>query len=432
VYCTFGGVYAAQGKIDAARDAFRRAVDIHSRIGARLEWGKTSLAAGQCPVLEERERLGYLFEAERLFAEIGVQYWIDQTRSTLQGILSERSARGAPRVKDPDESVEAPVIVTRNAEMLSTLRMAERYAQGDLAILITGETGTGKDLLARYIRWMSPRRHQPFVTIDLSTIPESLWESELFGHRKGTFTGAAGEKAGLLESADGGTVFLNEIGNLPPSLQATLLEFLDSHQVRRLGDARPKTLDVRLIAATNSDLRKDVESGAFRSDLYYRLEEAPLHLAPLRYRRDDIPLLLDRFLREAEASATVRANLAGQRWVRSACEIWWGGNIRELRHFTQQVVSLAGRQSSLREFTEWAERLIDFRRRTESDGNGNGNRNGNGDKETAIERTQLLDALTRHNWNQRAVARELQMSESGVRHMMRRYSIERPVDDPTR
>jgi transcriptional regulator with GAF, ATPase, and Fis domain len=203
-------------------------------------------------------------------------------------------------------------------------------------------------------------------------------------------------------------------------LQAKLLEFLDTHEVRRLGDARPKTLDVRLIAATNSDLRSEVESGAFRRDLYYRLEEAPLHLLPLRYRREDIPLLMKYFLVQAEVSAPLLHSLPTQQWVTQALDVPWDGNVRELRHFIQQVTSLAGRQSAVRDFASWAERLIDFKQR-------NGG-NGNGDREAAHERMKLLDALTRNGWNQRAAARELQMSEGGVRHMMRRYNVERPVE----
>lgn len=415
-YRTLGGVCAAQGKTDAAREAFRDGVSILSRIGARLEWAKTSLAAGQCAVLEERERLGYLFEAERLFDEIGVAYWIEETRSALQEILSARGARSVRQAKDDDTVETAPVIVTQDRTMRETLRMAERYAQGDLAVLITGETGTGKDLLARYIRWVSPRRHQPFLTIDLSVIAENLWESELFGHRKGTFTGAAGEKIGLFESADGGTVFLNEIGNLPLDLQKKLLHFLDTHEVRPIGATHSKKLDVRLIAATNAELRKDVESGAFRSDLYYRLEAAPLHLTPLRFRRDDIPLLLAHFLEEADASPTVLANLSSQRWLKTACAMDWEGNVRELQNFAYRVVRLSGPRAPMREFTEWAEQIIGFKGRVARD------RDGNGD-----ERARVLDVLERNDWIQRAAARDLQISESGLRHMMRRLGIERPV-----
>jgi transcriptional regulator with GAF, ATPase, and Fis domain len=301
--------------------------------------------------------------------------------------------------------------------------MAECWAQEDLAILITGETGTGKDLLARYVRWMSPRRLQPFVTIDLNTVPESLWESELFGHRKGTFTGAAGEKTGLLESADHGTVFLNEIGNLPVSLQAKLLEFLDTRKVRPLGHARPKTLDVRFIAATNTELTDAVAAGRFRSDLYYRLEQAPLHLLPLRHRREDIPLLLEHFLRQGGVSAPMIGHVLNQRWVKRASDLPWSGNVRQLRHFTQRLVTLAGRRANSREFGAWAERLIDHMRRN---GNGNGNGNGHGKSAIETEREELMDVLARHAWNQRATARDLGISEGGLRHRMRRLKVTRP------
>lgn len=420
VHRILGAIHAGRYQPEDASREFRLSADILMQIGARLEWAKTCLTAGRCTILSERERLAYLFEAERLFAEIGVAYWIEQARAALKDVLQDRCGPSVCETSESESEPEAPIIVTKHAGTLSTLRMAECWAQEDLAILITGETGTGKDLLASYVRWMSPRRHRPFVPIDLNTVPDSLWESELFGHRKGTFTGAAGEKTGLLESANGGTVFLNEIGNLPLNLQAKLLEFLDTRQVRRIGDARPKTLDVRFIAATNTDLRHAVDDGKFRADLYYRLEQAPLHLLPLRQRREDIPLLLQHFLSAFGVGATLAGSLLAQRWVKRVSDLPWKGNVRELRNFTQRLVALAGRRSGAREFAAWAERLIEHMRK-----NGNGNGNGNGS--VAADRERLLDTLARNAWNQRAVARDLGMSEGGVRHMMRRLKIRRPA-----
>ena len=421
-YRVLGECHTRCERTEEANQAFRKAVEILGSIGAHLELAKTRLAAGRYPQFSLHERLSNLFEAERLFGEIGVAYWIDETRAALQSVLADRDAHHAQENSKSAPESDAPVIITKHAETLNTLRMAECWAREDLAILITGETGTGKDLLARYVRWMSSRRHRPFVTIDLNTVPDSLWESELFGYRKGTFTGAAGEKAGLLETADGGTVFLNEIGNLPLSLQAKLLEFLDTRQVRRLGDSRPRKLDVRLIAATNSNLTSEVDRGTFRADLFYRLEQAPLHLLPLRHRREDFPPLLERFLTESGVSPRTVEGLLTQPWVKRAMELPWKGNIRELRHFAQRLVALAGRQPAMCEFAEWAERLIDHMP----------GQNGNGHDPAERERTDLMRALAHNGWNQRAAARELQVSEGGVRHMMRRHRIERPLAERLR
>jgi DNA-binding NtrC family response regulator len=411
-------VHAARGQRDDAARAFRQSAEILMQIGARLEWAKTGLAAGRSNVLSEQERLGFLFEAERRFTEIGVEYWIKETRAAIEAVLSER---GEPQPDAPvtrDHKEAEPVLITEHDGTLTMLEMAARWALQDLAILITGETGTGKDLLARKVHWMSPRRHRPFVTVDLNVLPETLWQSELFGHRKGAFTGAANAKLGLLETANGGTVFLNEVGNLPLELQSKLLELLDTRQIRRLGDLEPTTLDIRFIAATNADLREAVNSGQFRADLYYRLEQAPLHLLPLRERRDDIPLLIRHFLTECDVRPALADDVLSQPWVPRAMKLPWPGNVRELRHFTVRLAGLAGSKSPQSEFELWAERLVAYME------GGNGRREF-GDGPDA-ERRRLLDMLHHCGWNQRAAARQLRMSEGGLRHQMKRLGIHRP------
>jgi DNA-binding NtrC family response regulator len=207
-------------------------------------------------------------------------------------------------------------------------RMSQ-YADRDAAVLVQGETGTGKELIARALHDASPRAAEPFVIVDCAALPENLLESELFGHLKGAFTGAVSTRAGALETAQGGTVFLDEIGELPLSMQPKLLRAIESRTVRRIGEATHRKVDVRFVSATHRDLQSMVNAGAFREDLYFRLSVLPLHVPALRDRREDVPLLLDRMLGGLEPlRAETEAALVAHPWL---------GNVRELRNFAERV-----------------------------------------------------------------------------------------------
>ncbi len=397
-----------------ARAALKGSIDILRRIGARLEWAKSLLVAGRCDGFSQRERLAYLMEAERLFAEIGVNHWIDQTRELLNRLLPGRAEEIATvAAREPATHVNS-LFVTADPDTIDTVRLAERLARSEIAILLTGETGVGKDQLSRLVHAASPRHNKPFLALDLSTLPESLWESSVFGHCKGTFTGATSDKIGLLESANGGTVFLNEIGNLSMQFQAKLLELLDSKSIRRIGDTALRPLDIRFIAATNADLRDAVACGRFRSDLYYRLAQAPLHLKPLRERRADIVPLLRNFLTEFGVPVGDLELLDHQLWVERAYNGHWAGNVRQLRSFVHRLVAIAGWPSEP-DFPMWAERLLEQIDIIHEPNVG-----------ARISREGLISSLERNYWNQRATARDLGITEGGVRHVMRRYGIKRP------
>src|SRR5229473_1830492 len=187
-------------------------------------------------------------------------------------------------------------IIGSAPKMQEVFKMIERVADTDSTILILGESGTGKELVARALHFNSRRQHAPFVPINCSALPESLLESELFGHRKGAFTGAISDKKGLFQEADGGTIFLDEVGSMSPMLQSRLLRVLQEREVRRVGDNVPIYVNVRVVAATNETLEKRIKEGTFREDLYYRLNVIPIQLPSLRERRDDIPLLVAHFL----------------------------------------------------------------------------------------------------------------------------------------
>lgn len=408
-----GQAQAQLGDRDAAGAAFRRSAGTLREIGARLELARTALAAGQAAILNERERMAYLIEAERLFDEIGVAYWIEETQDAIGRLGPEpRHAGGGKRADQAGGPVST--FVTQDKRTLQTLHLGQTFAASGMGILITGETGTGKDLLARWIHDHSPRQHEPFVDIDLNTVTVTVWESELFGHRKGAFTGATKDRVGLLESADGGTVFLNEIGNLPSLMQAKLLEFLDSHQIRRVGDSKSRSIDVRLIAATNGDLTQAIAAGGFRSDLYHRLSQAPLHLTPLRERPSDIVPLMRFFMDEFGVAPALAAEALEQDWVDRACAHSWPGNARELRSFVWRLATVASVEPVV-QWQSWADSLLDHLERAA----------GQFPVLTESRRHELIRALDVNDWNQRAAARAMDVSESTIRKWMRRYSIQR-------
>src|SRR5205085_1983802 len=189
-------------------------------------------------------------------------------------------------------------IIGTAPKMKEVFRMIERVSDTDSTVLILGESGTGKELVARALHFNSHRRLAPFVPINCSALPENLLESELFGHRRGSFTGAINDKKGLFQEADGGTIFLDEVGSMPPLLQSRLLRVLQEHEVRRVGDNTPVLVNVRVVAAANESLEKKIKEGTFREDLFYRLNVIPIQLPSLRERRDDIPLLVAHFLKD--------------------------------------------------------------------------------------------------------------------------------------
>ncbi|HEY5997757.1 MAG TPA: sigma-54 dependent transcriptional regulator [bacterium] len=231
-------------------------------------------------------------------------------------------------------------IVGAATGLKDVLEKVKKVAVRDLSVLITGESGTGKELIAQAIHHNSPRRAGRFVAINCAALPASLLESELFGFRRGAFTGAKEDRQGLLEAADGGTVFLDEVGNLPLDVQKTLLRFLQEREFLRIGDAAPRKVDVRIISATNADLKAATRAGAFREDLYYRLNAVTLHLPPLRERSSDIPLLAAHFVRRQNAKfgTAVRGFTPEALAVLSAYA--WPGNIRELRNVVEGCLAL--------------------------------------------------------------------------------------------
>ncbi|HWS55639.1 MAG TPA: sigma-54 dependent transcriptional regulator [Pyrinomonadaceae bacterium] len=239
-------------------------------------------------------------------------------------------------------SVERGSIIVRSEKMQAVFQLVDQVAPARSTVLITGESGTGKELIARSLHMQSPRAARPFVTVNSSNIPSELLESELFGHTRGAFTGAVAAKRGLFEVADGGSIFLDEIGEIPPETQSRLLRVIQEREFLPLGDTVPRKVDVRIIAATNIDLKEAVRQGTFREDLYYRLAVVPLELPPLRERREDILPLAQHFIRKynEENSREVSDQLAPD--VLALLEQYtWPGNVRELENVMERAVVIA-------------------------------------------------------------------------------------------
>jgi two-component system response regulator HupR/HoxA len=234
-----------------------------------------------------------------------------------------------------------------SAAMERVFELMEKVAQTDATVLISGETGTGKDLAARAIHYAGSRARKRFLAQNCGALPETLLESELFGHKRGAFTGAHADKKGLFEVCDGGTIFLDEVGEMTPGMQVRLLRVLQDSEIRPLGSADSRKVDVRIMAATNRELRKEVEEGRFREDLYYRLRVVELELPPLRERPDDIPLLAQHFLDIANERMGRKikgfTHAAMERFIRHG----WSGNVRELENEIERAVALSGERDTI-------------------------------------------------------------------------------------
>jgi DNA-binding NtrC family response regulator len=263
---------------------------------------------------------------------------VEEIRSAVRRVLERQREVRSPLTGGGEEPAG---MVGRTPAMVEVYKTIARVAPGLSTVLILGESGTGKELVARAIHRHSPRGNRPFVAVDCTALTETLLESELFGHVKGSFTGAVYDAPGLFAEADGGTIFLDEIGEITPQLQAKLLRVLQEHQVRPVGGTQWREVDVRVVAATNRNLAAAVSAGQFREDLFYRLKVVSIRLPPLRERREDIPLLVDHLVRRAAVQCGKPAGAVSDAALAALRAYDWPGNVRELSHVLERSVALA-------------------------------------------------------------------------------------------
>jgi two-component system response regulator AtoC len=280
--------------------------------------------------------------------KLGAYDYIDKPFKPNEIILTLKKAEERARLRRENTRLKEEVeknysfnnIVAQSAAMLQIFDMVKKIADYKTTVLILGESGTGKELIAKAIHYNSGRRGKPLVTINCGGIPETLLESELFGHVKGAFTDAYRAKKGLFEEAHGGTLFLDEVGELPMSLQVTLLRALQEEEIRPLGDTRAITVDVRIIAATARDLAREVEKNTFRDDLFYRLNVLSVRVPPLRERREDIPLLVDHFIQKYNGRLATNVERISPEAMHRLMEYEWRGNVRELENVIERAMVL--------------------------------------------------------------------------------------------
>jgi two-component system response regulator AtoC len=285
--------------------------------------------------------------------KLGAYDYISKPFKPDEIILTLRKAEERERLRKENELLRKEVkreysfenIISKNKAMQRIFEVIKKVAQYKSTILITGESGTGKELVARALHYNSDRVHNPFIAVNCGAIPENLLESELFGHAKGAFTDAIRTKKGLFEEADCGTLFLDEIGELPGQLQVKLLRVLQEGEIRRIGEAKPIQIDVRIVAATVKDLAKEVNEGRFRDDLFYRLNVLPIHIPPLRERKEDIPLLIAHFIKKY--SQGMNKNVVGMdsRALEALMSYRWYGNVRELENTIERAIVLADKEN---------------------------------------------------------------------------------------
>lgn len=312
----------------------------HLWLGVRKEVGV---------VLAASRRPGFPSVTETLLLRVAVNQAVVELQRTQLAATRQR-AEAAERLNDEMQAHNAYLrqeteqpwgeIVGRSKALAQALTLVERVAPTNACVLVQGETGTGKELIARAIHRLSHRRHHPFVRLNCAAIPTGLIEAELFGHEKGAFTGAVGKRIGRFELADKGTIFLDEVGEIPLELQAKLLRVLQEHEFERLGSTHTQKTDVRLIAASNRDLARMVADRTFRDDLYYRLKVFPIETPPLRHRVDDIPVLARHFLKvHARANNRATTTIAPES-LAALSRYSWPGNVRELSNFIERCVIL--------------------------------------------------------------------------------------------
>ena len=334
----------------------------------------------------------------------------DQRAGAVLVLLS--GAAPAPSVR-PDPAGQ---FIGQSAPMRQLLEMISLVADSQATVLLQGESGTGKELAARTIHQLSYRRDQPFIVVDCGSLPETLLESELFGHVKGAFTGAVATKKGLFEEASGGTIFLDEIADTSPQFQAKLLRVLQEGEIKPVGSTRSIKIDVRVISATNKDLADLIKAKAFREDLYYRLAVLPLLIPPLRERREDIPLLAGHFVSAASRRHRRPARDVTPDAMQALCDADWPGNVRELQHAVERaVVTAQGPKLTAKDFFTSAEAV-----RAEEPGLRSVARTAS----QRVERARIVQVLHDANNNKMKAARLLKISRAGLYNKLRGYGIE--------
>jgi two-component system response regulator PilR (NtrC family) len=359
----------------------------------------------------EAIRLGAMDYVQKPFNNIELKHKIDR-------VIKERgmSRENIQLKKALNQRFSFENIIGKSRLLRKTLSLVESVAATTSTILITGESGTGKELIAKAIYQNSDRRSNPFFTFNSSNIPPSLFESILFGHKKGSFTGAHADKKGIFEEADTGTIFFDEIANLDHETQAKILRVIQEKEIQPLGSNKVFKVDVRILAATNVDLKEKVENNEFREDLYYRLNIINIHAPPLRERKEDVPLLAEHFIKKYAVENQKTVKRANEKFIRYLMEYNWPGNIRELENAIHRAVILST-SDTLTPQNLPAEIV--------NGGSVNHKKGSFNEQVDDFKRQVLIESLEKHKWIQKNAARALELKPTTLSELMKRLNIQR-------
>jgi len=465
VYRILARVYSQDGgQAGEVREYFERGAQLMEEMGVKYELIKTYLDMARCDAFEFREKMKFLGKAEDLASQLDPPYYlakvhlgfaelfIDSDKPYASHDFLSRARRVFEQMQEADElktisalekKIQAPLpasrltcknssegfsfdhIVTRDRSMLEILKSVQQIKDLDVTILLEGDTGTGKDLLAKMIHCHSNRRNKSFVVANCAAFPDTLLESELFGHKKGAFTGAVADKKGLMHEADGGTLYLDEIAEVPLPTQVKLLRAIEEKEIMRIGELKPSKVDFRVIAATNRDLDQMVQEGKFRSDLFYRLDVMRFKLPPLRERPQDIPLLLEHFLRKHALNGSRQASdpipEVDPEVIKLFMGFDWPGNARELENEAKKLLIASRGEKTIR-----VEHLNNSLDKFRNGGNGNSNGSSLTVEKEQFEKERIERALAETNGVKTRAAKLLGIDEAVLRYKMKKYGINVP------
>ncbi len=417
-----GSVYAyAFSESEVTKDQKKRASAWATGLG--VDSATFQKEVDKFSALEERDRK-YFFELVHFVAAEIVSFHTE---------IAKREDRIHALNNQLGERYSYHSMIGKSKPMQQLYSLLDRVTVSDSTVLVQGENGTGKELIAKAIHFQSPRKDKPFIPVNCSAIPETLIESEFFGYMRGAFTGANTNKIGFFEAANNGTLFLDEIGELPLAMQSKFLRVLQQGTVTPVGSTQERKVNVRIVAATNRDLKAMVDDGRFREDLYYRLNVINLVVPALRDRKEDLPVLMDHFLMRHCKSKGVPLKAFEQRAMQKVFEYTWPGNVRELENEIERLVVLSGQDTKI------ALELLSPRIRDFAGGGGSGTfaAAGSGkavqfklagklkDAIEELERTMILEGLRRTKWNKSKLAKELGISRAGLIMKVDKYQLDK-------
>jgi len=453
-YRTLGRLYSENGHPGEVTENFAQATRMLEEIGVKFELARTCLDMGTSDSFDFCEKMKFLGRAEDLASQLDSPYHLAKTKFAFALLFfknkeyenalnflgrakeifrQSHEMEDLEKVSALEKQIQAALptaegsrksppkfsfkdFVTRNKHMLGMIENVQRVKDSDITILLEGETGTGKDLLAKAIHFTSSRKNKEFVVANCAALPENLFESELFGYKKGAFTGASSNKKGLLDEADKGTLYLDEIAEVPFPIQVKLLRAIEEKEIVRLGEVKPRKVDFRVIAATNRNLEKLVEEGRFRNDLYYRLSVIKFTLPPLRERKEDIPPLVEHFMKKYATNERAQTSMLDPKIMKLFLSYDWPGNVRELENDLKCLLAFVRDEDEI-PLELSPDALAKFN-------NGKSNDQASLLSQLAeYEKEQIRRALAKSNWVKTKAARFLNIDEALLRYKIKKYKI---------